>query len=394
MCGRCNAASKPVRSIQDIGGDKGLVGGTRQRGGGASPVDLTVHFGDRPREEMRLAEQELVSLADIRRAAASLRGVAVRTPLLASRALSTSIGTPVFLKPEMLQHGGAFKFRGAYWYVAQLDPADRARGLVAPSSGNHGQAVALVAAQFGVCATIVMPTSAPRAKVEGTRRLGAAVVFAGTTTAERLAKALEIRDTSGAALVPPFDDPTIIAGQGTLGLEIVEDLREACGVTDRVTVLVPVGGGGLSSGVAAAVKHLMPLARVVAVEPAGSPKLSQAVAAGCPVTIPACPDGLADGLLAVRIGALPFLHHQRFVDEVVTIDDAALPGAMRFLLDRQKVVTEPSGAITVAALLEGRVHSTDPVVCVLSGGNVEWDGLLSMLRTTDTSRQPLGPPTA
>jgi threonine dehydratase len=162
----------------------------------------------------------LVSLEDVRRAAEGLRGVAVRTPLVPSEALSERFGVPVFLKPEMLQRGGAFKFRGAYWYVSQLSAADRARGLVAPSSGNHGQAVALAARLFGVRCTVVMPTTAPRAKRAGAERLGARVIFEGTTTAERMAKALEIRDSEGATLVPPFDDPTIIAGQGTIGLEI------------------------------------------------------------------------------------------------------------------------------------------------------------------------------
>jgi threonine dehydratase len=315
----------------------------------------------------------LVSLDEIRRAGATLRGVAVRTPLLPSDVLTEHCGVPVFLKPEMLQRGGAFKFRGAYWYVSQLSAADRAKGLVAPSSGNHGQAVALAAKLFGVKATVVMPTTAPRAKVEGAKRLGARVVFEGTTTAERMAKAREICEREGATLVPPYDDPTIIAGQGTIGLEIAEDLP---GVG---TVLVAVGGGGLSAGIAAAVKQGAPGARVVAVEPDGSPKLSRARAAGEPVTIPANPDGIADGLLAVRVGALNFEHHRAFVDDVVTVPEAALPRAMRFLLDRHKLVAEPSGAIAVAALLEGIVKPVGSTVCVLSGGNVEWDGLVSLL---------------
>jgi len=322
---------------------------------------------------MSTASSTLVSLDEFRRAAAKLRGIAVRTPLLPSGALEARCGVPVFLKPEMLQRGGAFKFRGAYWYVSQLSPAERAKGLVAPSSGNHGGAVALAAKLFGVPATVVMPTTAPRAKREGAERLGARVVFEGTTTAERMARARAICESEGATLVPPYDDPTIIAGQGTIGLEIGEDLP------DVGMVLVAVGGGGLSAGVSAAVKQLVPGARVVAVEPAGSPKLSQARAAGAPVTIQANPAGLADGLLAVRVGALNFEHHQSFVDDVVTVPDAALPGAMRFLLDRHKLVAEPSGAIAVAAILEGLVQPLPRTVCVLSGGNIEWDGLLALL---------------
>ena len=315
----------------------------------------------------------LVSLGDIRRAATELQRVAVRTPLLFSDELSARFGAPVWLKPEMLQRGGAFKFRGAYWFVASLSPSERARGLVAPSSGNHGQAVALAARLFGVPSTVVMPTTAPRAKREGAERLGARVILEGTTTAERMAKALEICASEGATLVPPFDDPTIIAGQGTIGLEIAADLPSV------ETVLVPVGGGGLSAGVAAAVKQAVPTVRVVGVEPAGSPKLSRAIAAGEPVNIPANPSGLADGLLAVRVGTLNFAHHQAFLDEVATVGDEALPAAMRFLLDRHKLVAEPSGAITVAALLSGTVTAHGNTVCVLSGGNIEWDGLQQLL---------------
>jgi threonine dehydratase len=315
----------------------------------------------------------LVTLDDIRRASLTLRGAAVRTPLLHSDALEAIVKTPVYLKPEMLQRGGAFKFRGAYWFVSQLSDAERACGLVAPSSGNHGQAVAFAAKLFGTKATIVMPTTATRAKREGAERLGATVVLEGTTSAERMARAVQIQEQTGATMVPPYDHPWIIAGQGTLGLEIAEDLPEIG------TVLVQVGGGGLSAGVATAIKALAPTARVVGIEPEGSPKLTRARSAGEPVNIPPNPGGLADGLLAVRIGTLNFAHHQQFMDEVVTVPDSALPRAMRFLLDRHKLVAEPSGAIAVAALLEGAVKPEGATVCVLSGGNIEWDGLQELL---------------
>lgn len=315
----------------------------------------------------------LVTLDDLRRAQRLLRGVAVRTPLLGFDALTERLGAPVFVKPEMLQRGGAFKFRGAYAYLASLPPEDRAKGVITASSGNHGQAVALAAKLFGVKATIVMPTTVPRAKKDGAVRLGARCFYQGVTTAERAAKAQEIQQAEGLTYVPPFDDATIIAGQGTLGLEIAEDLP-AVG-----TVLVPIGGGGLSSGVAAAVKLLAPRARVIGVEPAGSPKYSKARAAHEPVTIPANPDGLADGLLAVRIGTRNFHHLEQFLDDVVTVADGGLPCAMQLLLDRMKLVAEPSGAITVAALLEGKVAPLGPTVCVLSGGNIEWDGLRELL---------------
>lgn len=319
------------------------------------------------------APNDLVTLDALRAAAALLRGVAVRTPLLPVDPLAERAGVPVYVKPEMLQRGGAFKFRGAYTFLASLSPEARAAGVITASSGNHGQAVALAAKLFGVSATIVMPTTVPRAKRDGAVRLGARCFYAGVTTQERMERALEIQAAEGLTMVPPYDDPTIIAGQGTLGLEIAEDLP------DVGTVLVPIGGGGLSSGVAAAVKYLAPQARVIGVEPEGAPKYSRARAAGAPVTIPAHPEGLADGLLAVRIGSRNFDHLGAFLDDVVTVPDGALPCAVQLLLDRMKLVCEPSGAITVAALLLGLVAPHGPTVCVLSGGNVEWDGLRRLI---------------
>jgi threonine dehydratase len=306
----------------------------------------------------------LCTLADIRAAAAVLRGVAVRTPLLPA----PDLGPGVWLKPEMLQRGGSFKLRGAYSFCAALAPEARARGLVAPSSGNHAQAVAISARLFGVPATVVMPVDVTPAKRAGVERLGARIELAGTTTRHRMERALEMVAAEGQTLVPPYDHPTIVAGQGTLGLEIAEDLP------DLHTVVVPVGGGGLSAGVATAVKLLRPGARVVAVEPAGAPKLTRALAAGSPVELERTAS-LADGLLAVRIGTVPFDHHRAFVDRVVTVDDAAIRRAMRLLLDRAKLVAEPSGAVTVAALMEGAVPVEGPTALVLSGGNVEWSDL-------------------
>jgi threonine dehydratase len=319
------------------------------------------------------ASPALVTLADLRHAADVLRGVIVRTPLLPFDALPASAGAPVWLKPEMLQRGGAFKLRGAYAFLAELGPERRARGVVAPSSGNHAQAVALAARLFGVPATVVMPTNAPPAKRDGAARLGARVEFAGTTTQDRMERAMEIVRETGAELIPPYDHPTIIAGQGTAGLEIVEDAPEPLH-----TVLVPVGGGGLSAGVATAVKLLSPTTRVVGVEPEDAPKLTRARAAGSPVRLDRT-GGLADGLLAVQVGTAPFAHHQAYVDDVVTVPDAALRPAVRLLLDRAKLVAEPSGAITVAALMAGLVRLEGPTVALLSGGNVEWDGLRALL---------------
>ena len=322
---------------------------------------------------MTHVDSALVTLADIRAAAATLAGVAVRTPLLAVDALATRYGVPVWVKPEMLQRGGAFKLRGAYTFLARMDEAARARGVVAPSSGNHAQAVALAAQLFGVPATVVMPTTVTPAKRGGAERLGARVVLAGTTTADRMAKAEELAAAEGLTIVPPYDDRTIIAGQGTAGLEIWED-RPAVH-----TVLVPVGGGGLSAGVAAALKQLQPSVRVIGVEPAGAPKLTRARAAGAPVTLERT-QSIADGLMAVRIGDAPFAHHARYLDECVTVEEDAIRDGVRFLLDRLKLVAEPSGAITLAALLSGAVTPRGETVAVLSGGNIEWPGLEALLR--------------
>ncbi len=319
-----------------------------------------------------MTDTQLVTLRDLEAAAGVLAPVAVRTPLLPADVISDKVGTPVWIKPEMLQRGGAFKFRGAYNFLANMDPEVRKRGVIAPSSGNHAQAVALAAKLFGIPATVVMPTTVTPAKSGGAERLGARVVLAGTTTFDRLQKAEELVAQEGSTLVPPYDHNMIIAGQGTVGLEIANDAPHI------ENVLVPVGGGGFSAGVASAIKLKLPNARVIGVEPTTSPKLSQARAAGKPVRIPAS-GGLADGLLAVEIGHVTFAHHQKYLDEVVTVDDDALCGAMRLLLDRMKLVVEPSGAITVAALLERRFVPRGPTVAVLSGGNIEWDGLRAIL---------------
>ena len=312
----------------------------------------------------KTTKSPVVTKADIASAAQKLRGVAVHTPLLPA----SFIGENIWLKPEMLQRGGAFKLRGAYNYISRLSPAVRKRGVVAPSSGNHAQAVALAARLLGAPATVVMPTTVTLAKRGGAERLGARIELAGTTTQHRMDRAMEIVAAEGATLVPPYDDPLIIAGQGTIGLEILKDLP------DVATVLVPVGGGGMSAGVAAAIKLHKPKVRVIGVEPKGAPKLSRAREAGKPVRLDKT-ESIADGLLAVEIGTLTFAHHQRFMDDVVLVDDAAMRRAMRLLLDRAKLVTEPSGAITAAAVIEGLVKPVGKTVIVLSGGNIEFDGL-------------------
>ena len=317
---------------------------------------------------MTATANDLVTAADLADAARALQGIAVRTPLLPA----SFLGDGFWIKPEMLQRGGAFKLRGAYNFMRRLDPKVLARGVVAPSSGNHAQAVALAAKLLGVPATVVMPTTVTAPKRSGAERLGAKVELAGTTTADRMHRALEIVKAEGSTLVPPYDDPAIIAGQGTIGLEILQDLP------DVATVLVPVGGGGLSAGVATAIKVHKPAVRVIGVEPSGAPKLSRARTAGAPVKLDRT-SSIADGLLAVEIGHLTFAHHQRYIDDVILVDDGAMKRAMRMLLDRAKLVTEPSGAVTVAAIMDAGTRVETPAVAVLSGGNIEWEGLSAVM---------------
>lgn len=302
-----------------------------------------------------------VSLETIREAARRLAGVAIRTPMV------EVARQPTFLKCEHLQPIGAFKIRGAFNAMARLDPARRARGVVTSSSGNHGQAVAWSARHFGIPSVIVMPESAPAVKVAGVRRYGGEVVFAGQTRSpEQQARAERFIEEDGLTMIPPFDHPDVIAGQGTCGLEILE---QAPPVT---TVLVPVGGGGLLAGVATAIRALRPTMEIIGVEPAGAAKLSAALAAGGPVAVDD-PRSLADGLLTRAIGAIPWTLIQPVVRRALTVSEQEIARAVRWLFEHQGLRVEPSGAVTVAALLAGRVTGGGAVVAVLSGGNVDAD---------------------
>jgi threonine dehydratase len=315
---------------------------------------------------------ELIELEQIRAAARRIAGVARVTPLFEARELSawgdSRPAVPLYLKCENLQVGGVFKTRGAYNMASALPEAARRAGLLTYSSGNHGLAIALSAKRLGVPAVIVMPTTAPAIKVDGARTLGADVVFEGTTTIERKARAEAIAAERGMTIVPPFDHVEIAAGQGTIGLEIVEQCPSVA------TVYVQMSGGGLIAGVATALKRSNPAITVVGVEPTGVARMTASLAAGHPVTVPITM-GIADGLLAVRPGDLTFRHVQAFVDRVMTIDDAAIIDAMRWLFRYAKVVAEPSGAITVAAVMAdaaaGRLDPRGPIVALISGGNVE-----------------------
>jgi threonine dehydratase len=246
--------------------------------------------------------------------------------------------------------------------IAQLTAEARAAGVITYSSGNHGQAMALAARLLGMRAVVVMPETAPRVKVAGAERLGAEVLFAGTTVLDRKSRAEDEAARRGLTMVPPFDHPWIIAGQGTCGLEVVEQCPSLS------AVYVPMGGGGLVSGISVAVKTLRPSVRVIGVEPAGAPKMTASRAAGHPVTLPKTAS-IADGLLSIRPGDLTFAHVQALVDDLVTVSEEEIVAAVKWLFDNANVVAEPSGAVTVAAVL--REARTEPgVVAIVSGGNV------------------------
>jgi threonine dehydratase len=307
----------------------------------------------------------LVERADIERAAEALREVAVRTPLLPALWLGEPLGPNVRLKCENLQRAGAFKIRGAYTMISRLAADERARGVITYSSGNHGQAVALAARMFGVPAVVVMPVTAPSIKVEGAKRLGAEVVLEGTTSTERHRKALEIAQQRNLVVIPPFDHHDIIAGQATVGLEILEQWP------DVQVVLVPVGGGGLLSGIGAFIKHAKPDCQVIGVEPENADAMYQSRRAGALVTIEA-KSTIADGLMPVRPGQLTFEHTQAFVDDIVRVSDDAIRAATQSLLAHAKLIVEFSGAATLAAVTSGAYNPDGQnTVAVLSGGNLD-----------------------
>jgi threonine dehydratase len=296
-----------------------------------------------------------------------LEGVALRTPLRDAPDLAARTGVPVMLKCELLQPIGAFKIRGAYHALARLVGRGGASGVVTASSGNHGQALAFAARRFGLRAVVVMPESTPKVKVDGVRRHGGEVVLAGATrSAEQAARAEAIAQEQGLALIPPFDHADVIAGQGTIGLEILEQCP------DVRSILVPVSGGGLISGISVAVEALAPAVRVIGVEPAGAAKLTAALAAGAPRTL-AHTESMADGLLSRSVGTLTFNILRRVVREAVTVTEDEIADAVRYLHHQAGLRAEPSGAVAVAALLAGRVRPAGPAVAVVSGGNVDPD---------------------
>ena len=318
---------------------------------------------------MPATETLAVEFEDVRRAAERIRPFVKRTPVMRSRSFDAQAGVAAFFKCENLQTGGAFKIRGASNFIFSIPHADLPRGVVAYSSGNHAQAVAIAARAAGTKATLVMPADAPRSKMEATRAQGAEIVIYDRFRDDRAAIAGRIAQESGATVVPPFDHPWIIAGQGTTALEMLEEVPE------MDTLVAPIGGGGLMSGCSIAIKGVQRDIRVIGVEPEAASDTFQSLAAGRRVEIPA-PDTIADGLRVPCPGALTFPIIQRNVEQIVLVSEDEIRAAVKFLLLRLKILVEPSGAASAAAVLFGKLPpGCGRVGIVISGGNVDFDVL-------------------
>ncbi len=305
---------------------------------------------------------DLARFEDARRV---LSSIVSSTPMEISRYLGLVTGSPVYLKCENLQRTGSFKIRGASYRLAQLTPEERARGVVAASAGNHAQGVALAARELGIESTIFMPLGVPLPKLEATQDYGARVELVGHTVDVALAAAAEFAERTGAVFVPPFDHPDVIAGQGTLGLEILDE------VPDVETIVVPAGGGGLIAGVASAVaQRTNGRVRVIGVQAANAAGFPASIAAGEVTTVPTSPT-IADGIAVATPGRLPFDLVQRYVESVVTVNDDETAAALLVLLERAKLVVEPAGAVGVAALLAHRIPNPGTTVVLVSGGNID-----------------------
>jgi threonine dehydratase len=312
-----------------------------------------------------VTDHDPINFADVRAAQARLRQVAHITPVITSRTLNARSDVSAFLKCENLQRGGSFKFRGAYNTISQLPQEARRRGVLAFSSGNHAQGVALAAQLLGVPAAICMPNDAPAIKVAATRGYGAEVIFYDRLTDDREAFARRIAAERGLTLVPPYDDPRIMAGAGTAALELIEE------IADLDAVLVPIGGGGLIAGSSIAIHAVRAATQVLGVEPAGADDTLQSLRAGQRVQIPP-PGTIADGLRVTAPGALTFPVVQRHVADILIVSDDEIRDALRFALERLKLVIEPSGAVPLAALLAGRLPATlKRIGVIISGGNID-----------------------
>ncbi len=312
------------------------------------------------------------TLDNLRAAAAGIRPYVHETPLVASQALSAAVGVEGWLKLELFQKTGSFKPRGALTHLLRLPPAARAGGVITISAGNHAQGLAFAAAALGVRSTVVMPQAASTVKVDATRGYGAEVVLHGDIH-QAFDKLDELRAERGLVFVHPFDHPDTVAGQGTVGLEIIDHLETID------VVIAPIGGGGLVAGVALAVKAIRPETRIVGVEPAGADAMVRSLAAGAPVHLEAL-STIADGLAAPMAGALNLAIIRQTVDDVVVVTDDDIVDAMRFLLTRVKVMAEPAGAAAVAALFSGKVRATGRAVCIVSGGNIDPPRFATLLK--------------
>lgn len=306
----------------------------------------------------------MIGIEAIRAAREVLRGVATTSPMEPSDALTRISGAQTFLKCENLQRTGSFKIRGAYVRMSRLTAAEKARGVVAASAGNHAQGVALAADLLGIEATVFMPTGAPLPKLAATKAYGAHVELVGQTLGDALVAAQDFAERTGAVFIHPFDHPDLIAGQGTAGLELVEQCP------DVRTVLVSAGGAGLLSGIAVAVKALRPDVQVIGVQAEGAAALPPSLLAGVPTSLPAM-STMADGIAVPRPADITFTHVQRLVDDVLTVSEDALSQALLLCLERAKMVVEPAGAAAVAALMSFPGRFEGPVVAVLSGGNID-----------------------
>lgn len=320
-----------------------------------------------------------ITLDDVRDAAAQIKGVAHRTPVLRSRTLDQLVGAEVLLKCENFQRIGAFKFRGAYNAASRLTPEQLARGIAAYSSGNHAQAVALAARELGTTAVILMPEDVPASKRAATEGYGAEVVTYDRYTGDRVAIGEALAAERGLALIPPYEHPHVMAGQGTAALELLEEVGELD------AIVVPVGGGGLIAGTATAVKGLHPRTRVIGVEPEAGDDTKRSLEAGHRVSIPV-PRTIADGQAADIPGELTFSVNQRLVDEIALVSDEQIKDAMRFAFERLKIVIEPSGATPLAALLAGRAGQLPGRVgMIVSGGNIDSGRFAALCASGDPS---------
>ena len=306
---------------------------------------------------------EKVTFDMIKEAAETIKGSVKRTQIIECPTMEKLTGNKVFFKLENLQKTGSFKVRGALNKIMHLTDEEKARGVIASSAGNHAQGVALGATNLGIKSTIVMPGTAPLSKVMATRGYGAEVVQVGTVYDDAYKKACEIQAETGATFLHPFDDPYVIAGQGTIGMEIIEDLE------DVDMVIVPIGGGGIASGIAKAVKSLKPSVKMVGVEAENAASMLEAVKQGCPCTIKTTPT-IADGIAVARAGQLTCEMIRDYVDEIVTVSEDDIARAILFLMEKGKVVAEGAGATPVAALLAGKIKEQGQnICCVISGGN-------------------------